>query len=139
MIIVVLLIIVIFLLKPFVKNIDQNGKKDPDVIENNNKNNKKEVEIDSSKVTDALKSYNTIFIPSDDLYKNSTYSAKDLTDEQVIGTVLNSLFNDSKVVSECAFAERPVVSVDEVNKEISKYILNKKLNIDDIKKVVEKN
>ena len=139
-VIIIILLIIVIGLVVFVCH-DKLGSKNVNVDETNtvteNESNATPISIDSDTVKLAMEKFNGIRTYDKELYAVGGYNISNITDENVILTALDGL--DEKYISPCNGSYKAqVATIDVINATLEKYILNKKITLEDIRKVKEK-
>lgn len=144
-VLIIILILIILGLAGFIVY-DKALKNNDSIVEGNanNFNEKLEVEtptsisVESDIVKTAMESFENIVLKDENLYKTGGYNISDISNYELLETAISNV--DKKYVTYCAeSSKKNGASIDELNNVISKFILDKKLEIADIKKIVNNN
>ena len=137
-ILIVLLILIIIGLIGFIcydKGVFKKQTKETNTEEKEKKVETKEISLDSPEVEKAMKILESIYISEPEFYKDKSYNINNISNYDLIATSLN-VSGVSKYIAYCIGSKDQLkenFSIDELNKNLDKYILDKKITIDTIK------
>lgn len=138
-VLIVVLIIIIIGLIGFIcydKGLFKKQVKETKTEEKTTKEDKIEtISIHSDEVTKATEILEQIYITEKDLYKSKSYDIKNISNYDLIATSMN-VSGVNKYVAYCVGSKdqlKESLAVDEFNKSLDKYILDKKITVDTIK------
>ena len=111
-------------------NVDDN--KDNNIQEN--ENNNEQLSVHSQVVTEGMDIFNRIYISKEELYKNSIFNIETISNHDLIATTVKNIGSEN--IAYCVGDKSQLkdsVSFNELNNVLSNYILNKSINVDNIK------
>ena len=97
----------------------------------------KKVDIKSDIVTNAMNSFDHLSLLDEDIYKTGEFDISNMTKEQLVATASNAVYDLGKeYIKECDNSSKgKVVSINTLNSLLEKYVLDKKITLEDVKNV----
>lgn len=134
MIVIIIGLLVFILHDKILSKDDSSINNDNNVEELTDEKTIMNISLDSDIVKTAMDSFEKIVLQDDELYKEGGYDISSISNIDLLSTALANV--DPKYIDYCTeSSKKEAVSIDILNDLISKYVLGKKLTIEDIKKI----
>lgn len=109
------------------KIMDTISKKDIAQKENNNEQKEKEIDINSVTATKAMDSLEKIYISDESLYSSNSFNISQISNYDLLASAVRIISESTQIVSACSDEGYTEIPIDELNKNLPKYIKNKTL------------